>query len=263
MKTSSKSSYSRCAQKICAHYKASGRHELPWRNGSPYQVLVSELMLQQTQVSRVTPKFHLWMERYPTLASLSNTTLEEVLTLWKGLGYQRRAKAIFMIAKNNTIIPNTVDSLLALPGVGRYTASAIMAFAYDTYTPLLETNVRTVLAVELGLDTNTSTEEEKHRAVTDLYKLTALSPKDFYYALMDYGSFLKQKGFSHTSTRRQRAYKGSFRQLRSRVLFALVEKKALPDDPRVGEALVVLEKEGFIKRRAKNESNNSYTYTLA
>ena len=132
-----------CIEEVIAHYRISGRHDLIWRKKiNAYRILVSEIMLQQTQVSRVLPKFQSWMKRYPNLIVLRTSTLQEVLILWQGLGYQRRAKSLLAIAKTVDVIPKSFDDLLLLPGIGKYTASAICAFAYNTFShSVLETNI--------------------------------------------------------------------------------------------------------------------------
>lgn len=245
---------------VLSYYKKYGRHDLIWRkNITPYRILVSEIMLQQTQVSRVLPKFSEWMKKFPTLSSLKKATLEEVLILWQGLGYQRRAKALLVIANITTRLPETYDELLDLPGIGPYTASAICAFAYDTFThPVLETNIRTVL-----IEYFHQGEERIHDGALygdlDLLvrdsKIQKLGARDFYYALMDYGAYLKSKKISHNKKSAhhttQSAYKGSFRELRAKVLFAVIHKKALPVDDRTEDVLAVLIKEGYLIKKAK------------
>ena len=131
-------------------YVKHGRHELPWRQTSdPYQVLVSEMMLQQTQVERVVPKYLAFIERFPNAQSLAAAPLSDVLILWQGLGYNRRAKFLHQAAqavmeKYAGKFPETLSELQMLPGIGVYTAGAIRNFAYALATPLVETNVRTV-----------------------------------------------------------------------------------------------------------------------
>jgi A/G-specific adenine glycosylase len=124
--------------------------EMPWRtNVDPYYVLVSELMLQQTQVDRVIPKFEAFMQAFPSIQDLSNASLAEVLTLWSGLGYNRRAKFLHSAAQKvvndfNGVLPDSLESLVQLPGVGPNTAGAILAYSFNTPVEFIETNVRTV-----------------------------------------------------------------------------------------------------------------------
>lgn len=245
--------------KVIEQYIHKGRHELLWRKSiTPYKILVSEVMLQQTQVSRVMPKFTQWMRTYPTLSALSKAPFKDVLTLWQGLGYQRRAKSLCAIAGITKKIPSSFEELILLPGVGTYTASAICAFAYNTFThPLLETNIRTALIESFYVDSGkvedcvlveTLTLIEKNNAVQKM------GARRWYYALMDYGADLKSRGISHnnksTLFRKQTAFKGSLRQLRAATLFAILHEKPIPQDERIEEVLLQLEEELFIQREA-------------
>ena len=129
-----------------------GRHDLPWRAmGSPYAVLVSEFMLQQTTVATVTPRFHDWMQRFPTLGKLAAASEQEVLSAWEGLGYYSRARRLHaaaqsIVAHHRGEVPVTEPDLLALPGIGAYTVAAIRAFAHDEPAVVLDTNIIRVLA---------------------------------------------------------------------------------------------------------------------
>jgi A/G-specific adenine glycosylase len=252
-------SYEAFLQMLYFWYQEHKRKDLPWRKTKdPYAILVSELMLQQTQVVRVVPKYELWMKTYPTLAALSKARLGEVLALWKGLGYQRRAKALFQIAKEHKAIPKKYDELLTLPGVGSYTASAIMAFAYNVPLPMLETNIRTVL-IEVFHPRSKVVGEEILGKYIELClstkAFTSFGARELYYAFMDYGAYLKSQGVSHNARvkgyRKQTPYKDSMRKLRAEVLFAINEKKEFPKDVRVEDVLRVLAQEGFIKKTTK------------
>jgi A/G-specific adenine glycosylase len=240
---------------VIAYYQNHGRHELVWRKKiSAYKILVSEVMLQQTQVSRVTPKFIEWMKKYPTLTSFAKTNLREVLLLWQGLGYQRRAKALLQIAITTKKLPQTYEALLLLPGIGPYTASAICAFAYDTFShPVLETNIRTALfeyfyqsedAIHDGLLYDTLSRLEKNK------KVRSLGARNWNYALMDFGAYLKSQKISHNKKSlhhvTQSPYKGSSRELRAKVLFAITHNVALPADERLASVLQELTIEKFI-----------------
>lgn len=245
---------------VLAHYKKFGRHDLSWRkNITPYRVLVSEIMLQQTGVPRVLPKFAMWMKTYPTLSALSKASLTDVLKLWQGLGYQRRAKALLDIAKTTKKLPSDYRGLLALKNIGPYTASAIIAFAYDTFPEyLLETNIRTALieAFHQG-----ETKVHDGRLYDDLSRLTKnkvvqkAGARTWYFALMDYGAHLKSLKISHNEKSahytKQSPYKGSVRQLRAKTLFAIAHKEKLPIDERLNEVLDQLVKEKYIVRKEK------------
>ena len=129
-----------------------GRHELPWRRSNdPYHVLVSEFMLQQTTVVTVTPRFEAWMKLFPTLADLASSKEASVLAAWQGLGYYSRARRLHaasraILERHGGMIPNSKTELLTLPGIGDYTASAILAFAYDQPAIVLDTNIARVIA---------------------------------------------------------------------------------------------------------------------
>ena len=132
--------------RILSWYRRSGR-DLPWRRThDPYRVLVSEVMLQQTQVSRVVPAYRRFLRRFPTLRALSRAPLGDVLREWSGLGYNRRARDLHRIARGHSSgLPRTVAGLDALPGIGAYTASAVACFALDQATGFADTNIRRVL----------------------------------------------------------------------------------------------------------------------
>jgi len=140
-------------------HASNGRHDLPWRRFTdPYAVLVSEFMLQQTTVATVTPRFAEWMQIFPTVADLAFATEEEVLTAWQGLGYYSRARRLHAASKtimerHDGMIPSDGEALLALPGIGDYTAAATRAFAYDLHALVLDTNIIRVLSRWANLDT--------------------------------------------------------------------------------------------------------------
>jgi A/G-specific adenine glycosylase len=212
-------------------YTAHGRHELPWRQTKdPYKILVSELMLQQTQVERVIPKYLAFIERFPTTQSLAAASLSEVLILWQGLGYNRRAKYALQCAKviekdQDGHFPTTESGLLELPGIGPYTASAICAFAYNQPVLLIETNVRTVYLYHFFPELFSVTDKE---ILTVLQKtLDTDHPREWYWALMDYGSYLKKilpnpsrRSKQHT---KQSKFSGSLRQVRGEIIRLLTQ----------------------------------------
>jgi A/G-specific adenine glycosylase len=147
-------SRSQFSRKLLTWYDAH-RRDLPWRVPlgqlpNPYHVLVSETMLQQTQVATVLPYFHRFIEKFPTLADLAGADEQVILKMWQGLGYYSRARNLHatakkIVAEQNAQIPRDVESLLKLPGIGRYTAGAIASIAYDTPAPILDGNVARVL----------------------------------------------------------------------------------------------------------------------
>ena len=141
---------------LLAWWERDGRHDLPWRRTrDPWTVLVSELMLQQTQVSRVIPKHEAFMTRFPTLAACASASLGDVVAAWAGLGYNRRAVnlhrcAVEVAARHGGALPDDIDALLALPGIGPYTARAVLVFAFGRDIGLVDTNAGRFVARALG-----------------------------------------------------------------------------------------------------------------
>ncbi|HOI23078.1 MAG TPA: A/G-specific adenine glycosylase [Spirochaetales bacterium] len=213
--------------------KASACHrDLPWRRTrDPYAIMVSEYMLQQTQVVRVVPKYSAWLERFPDFQALAESATQEVLRYWSGLGYNRRALALQTSARTvarqyGSRLPEDEKSLRGLPGVGKYTARAILAFAFDRPTVFLETNIRAVLLKHFFPEERQVAEatlEEKAALVVDTE-----APRKWYNALMDYGAELKRVEENHSvrssNYRKQMAFAGSFRSLRGAVLKRLLEQ---------------------------------------
>ena len=146
------------SESISKWYLTLGRNNLPWRkNVSPYRVWISEIMLQQTQVKTVVPFFKRFIKKYPSLKSISNASEEEILALWTGLGFYRRAKNIFktkeIIKKDfKNIFPKKFDELILLPGIGKSTAGAIMSIAYQKPYPILDANVKRVISRYKNID---------------------------------------------------------------------------------------------------------------
>ncbi|DAB29123.1 MAG TPA: A/G-specific adenine glycosylase [Sulfurimonas sp. UBA12504] len=175
--------------KLLSWYKTHGRHELPWRNTDDvYHVYVSEIMLQQTQVKRVLEEFYpQFLEKFPTLESLSQAEEADVLAAWSGLGYYSRARNLHASAKLcPQILPQSYHELLKLPGIGRYTASAICSFAYNQQIGVVDTNIERVLKRFFAL----AFEGEK-----ELYKqaenfVDEQFPRAHNLALMDLGSLV-------------------------------------------------------------------------
>ena len=135
-------------------YRTNAR-DLPWRRTSdPYRILVSEIMLQQTQVDRVVPKYRAFLARFPTLRALARAPLADVLRAWSGLGYNARAKRLWecakvIVATHAARVPSDIETLRALPGIGPYTASAVASFAFDAREAVVDVNVRRVLSRSL------------------------------------------------------------------------------------------------------------------
>lgn len=245
------------------YYEREGRHTLPWRRTrNPYHILVSEIMLQQTQVDRVIPKYRAFLKQFPSLKRLREVPLGEVLTLWQGLGYNRRAKMLHASARKivdeyGGVFPRTYSALVALPGVGPYTAGAMMAFAFNEAVPIIETNIRTVFIHHFFHDATDVSDTEIGRLIG--ITLDTEKPREWYYALMDYGAYIKRTqgnpNSRSTEYTRQPAFKGSDREIRGAVIRLLTEKsqmrmqllKKLPfEDGRIDAQLMKLVHEGMI-----------------
>ena len=215
-------------------YKKQGRHDLPWRKTKdPYRILVSEIMLQQTQVERVIPKYKDFIKKWPTAAELAKASLGGVLKEWQGLGYNRRAKLLHQCAY--TIIndskgrwPKEYDELKRLPGIGPYTAGAVMAFAYNKPVPIIETNIRTVFLHHFFKNKSDVDDVAVMRLVERT--LDQKNPREWYWALMDYGTHLK-KEFGNPNKKskhyaKQSKFAGSDRQIRGAIVRALSRGQA-------------------------------------
>lgn len=215
---------------VWAYYKKHGRHDLPWRaTKDVYRILVSEIMLQQTQVDRVIPYYKAFLKKFPTAKKLAAAPLSDVLTAWQGLGYNRRAKMLHAAAKKlATHAQYDPSELQLLPGVGPYTARAVAAFAFNNDGVVIETNIRTVIIHHFFEDA----EKVSDADIADV--LAKVLPKgkarEWYSALMDYGAHLKRQGISHNARTRgytkQSAFAGSLRQVRGAILRRLSQGRA-------------------------------------
>lgn len=244
-------------------YKKEGR-SFAWRNVlDPYKIVVSELMLQQTQTSRVIEKFEKWIEHFPSFASLAEASLFHVLRIWQGLGYNRRGKYLHEIAKRmveqyNGVVPNDPEVLITFPGIGKYTASSICAFAFNSPTVCVETNIRTVF-IHFFFQ-NIAIIHDRDIEIFVAQTVDETNPREWYYALMDYGVMLKKKGqVSNVRSAhyiKQNRFEGSDRQIRGKIIQILtkVKKVELPElvsefegDPqRIMQMVDDLTKEGLI-----------------
>ncbi len=181
-------------RRLLAWYATHGR-DLPWRRTRvPYRVLVSEIMLQQTQVDRVVPKYREFLRRYPTLRRLAAADVDDVRRLWYPLGYNIRPLRLHAIARETLAryrgrLPDRVDALLGLPGVGRYTASAILSFAYGRDVAVLDTNVRRVLG-RVFAGPRAPAAARSDRALWRLAESLVPAGRgyDFNQAIMDFGA---------------------------------------------------------------------------
>lgn len=249
---------------VWEYYQANGRHALPWRlDTSPYSVMVSELMLQQTQVQRVIPKYELFIKTFPTIQALASAELGNVLKAWSGLGYNRRAKFLHQAAQViahdfDGRFPEDVHELMKLPGIGKNTAGAISAYAFNQPTVFVETNIRTVFIHHFFADSHAVPDN----AVSELVAQTIDQehPREWYWALMDYGAYLKQTvgNRNHQSKHytKQSKFAGSNRQIRGQVIRLLSEKprtkqelSRLITDKRLSEILEHLTSEELIQKQ--------------
>jgi A/G-specific adenine glycosylase len=191
-----KQSVSQVGKKIRAYYVQHGRHTLPWRKTTdPYAVLVSEIMLQQTQVDRVIPYFLRFIKRFPRVQSLARCDLKTVLTFWSGLGYNRRGKMLHdaskvILVKYKGTVPTSRHDLESLPGVGPYTAGAIRAFAFNMPDVFIETNIRALVLHHFFPRSKNVDDACVMPYVAALVHMQ--EPRMIYAALMDYGAYVKQ-----------------------------------------------------------------------
>jgi A/G-specific adenine glycosylase len=242
--------------KVWDYYRSYGR-DLAWRHDpTPYEVLVTELMLQQTQVARVMERYPRWMKRFPSFEDLANASVAEVLEEWQGMGYNRRALYLHRIAtavvgEYRGVLPSDPAELVKLPGVGANTAGSVAAFAFNAPVVFIETNIRRVFLHEFFTDMDDVSDKELMPLIAEA--LDQEHPREWYYALMDYGSYLA-KTVSNPNRRSkhhviQSKFEGSTRQIRGEILRQLMKgpkAKFAITDARLSGVLSALEKEGFI-----------------
>lgn len=254
-------------------YRIHGKN-LPWRNtDNPYNILVSEIMLQQTQVERVVKKYNQFIRIFPDFLSLSEASLQDILKAWQGLGYNRRALALkniaqIVVSKYAGHLPSDVEQLTILPRIGKTTASEIAAFAYNQSAIFIETNIRTLFIHFFFQDQNNIRDKDILPFIEKT--LDKSNPREWYYALMDYGVMQKKRDKSIIKKSahyvRQKAFEGSNRQIRGTIIRALINDGNMTENKiiikinvnpsQVKENLAQLEKEGLIKKKGR-------TYTIA
>lgn len=242
---------------VLRFYQKNGRHTLPWRKTkSPYHILVSELMLQQTQVERVIPKYQSFIKKWPTCASLADSKLADVLMEWQGLGYNRRAKFLWecanaVVRERAGVFPKYYKELQKLPGIGPYTAGAVLAFAYNVPVPIIETNIRTVIIHHFFPKKENISEDEILRVVERT--LPESNVRVWYAALMDYGSYLKRahgnKNIQSSSYLKQSAFKGSNREVRGTIVRLLAQQN------HISQRLLYKKLDHFPKERVITQLN--------
>jgi A/G-specific adenine glycosylase len=252
------------------HYRREGRHALPWRifprslpaGRRAYRIVVSEIMLQQTQVTRVLAFYPVFLKRFPSFRVLAKTPRREVLKYWQGLGYNRRAVALHRLAteimtRHGGTLPRDPEALMKLPGLGRATAGSVAAFAFNLPVPFVETNIRRVFLHHF-FPRAKKVREEKILALVE-QALPAARAREWYSALMDYGAWLAKRTENpnrrHARYRRQPAFAGSSRELRGKLVKHLLSHPRAQAAslarifseplPRVKKILAALTKEGL------------------
>jgi A/G-specific adenine glycosylase len=294
------------------NYYEGNKRDLPWRRTTnPYYILISEVMLQQTQVSRVILKYEEFIKKFGTIESLAKASKAEVLTIWQGLGYNRRAlflkrtcETLFEQNPKKPKFPTTREELLKLPGIGQSTAGALLAFAFNTPVPFIETNIRAVFLYFFFKESSSVSDIHIYELLQETlnHKKQKENPREWYYALYDYGTMLKAKlGREKTALHKQSKhynkqskFKGSNREIRGAILRLFTKLSKINEEKicallnmelshrtptdiskQVASSLASLEKEGFIQKTGAKASKNgtrpslqggkstSPTYTLS
>ncbi|MCU0630662.1 MAG: A/G-specific adenine glycosylase [Methanoregulaceae archaeon] len=251
-------------EKLLDFYRRNGRHDLLWRKTTnPYYILVSEIMLQQTQVPRVMVKYPQFISAFPDVWSLADASLADVLGVWKGMGYNRRAIALreiagLVVSRFSGVIPDNEVVLCGFPGIGKATAGSIVAFAFNRPTVFIETNIRRVyIHCFFGEQVPVSDSEIMPIVAKTL---DVRQPREWYYALMDYGSVLGRRSPNpnrrSTKYNRQTAFEGSDRQIRGQVLGLLLRDGTMKENEliatigespeRTRQILLALARDGFV-----------------
>lgn len=232
-------------ERVYDHYRRNKR-SFPWRDiGDPYKVAVSEIMLQQTPVDRVVGKYETFVEKFPTVDALAQASLRDVLAVWSGLGYNRRARALCQLAQRvvhefDGKIPRSQTLLQTFPSIGPATAASTCAFAFNLPTVFIETNIRSVF-IHCFFSDGCDVKDADLLPLIE-QTLDRHNPRKWYYALMDYGVMVKKlyrnpsrKSAHHV---RQSNFIGSDRQIRGRILKVLIDEGAVSFD-RLGAVLEI------------------------
>jgi A/G-specific adenine glycosylase len=251
-------------RKIIYHYYETAGRDLPWRlTHDPYEILISEIMLQQTQVERVLTMYGPFLAQFPGFRDLAQAPLRDILAAWQGLGYNRRARALQGLAQRVMAdfggqLPADRRLLQSLPGIGAATAGALMSFAFEQPVVFVETNIRRVYLHFFYPEQDKVPDKQLFPLI--LLTMDALRARPWYYALMDYGAKLK-KTIPNPNRRsalytRQTAFSGSDREIRSLILRLfltnpeLSEKNVLAriasDATRIKKILQQLRRENFL-----------------
>jgi A/G-specific adenine glycosylase len=248
------------------------KRDFAWRHvDNPYYVVVSEIMLQQTQTHRVISKYEQFITTFGGFESLAAASLRDVLTVWQGLGYYRRARFLHQLAQTvvneyGGILPQDPKLLQTLPGIGPNTAGSICAFAFNKPVVFIETNIRTVFIDSFFGNKDNITDKELLPLINA--SVDHDNPREWYYALMDYGVFLKARKINPSRKsahyNKQSKFEGSDRQIRAKIVKLITDKEAIAhqdlmhiidnDTVRVEKIIDKLIAEQFIKK-----SNDMYS----
>jgi A/G-specific adenine glycosylase len=256
-------------KEIWRYYRAAGR-SLPWRQTqNTYFILVSEIMLQQTQVARAEVFYEKFIKKFPSIAVLAKAERGEVLEVWQGLGYNRRALALHKLAEMvlkeyGGKLPRDRAALESLPGIGPYTAGAIRTFAFNEPDVFIETNIRRVF-IHFFFPRSTKVVDKKILSLIEK-TLDPKKPREWYFALMDYGAMLGISAKGDNPNRRsahyakQSKFSGSDREVRGKILRLVLVKKKISigelecaisqPKERIQKIAVALAKEGFMQKKA-------------
>ncbi len=259
---------------IWAHYRRAGRGALPWRHTrDPYAILVSEIMLQQTQVARVEEYYKKFLKQFPDFAALAQARSSAVLAAWQGLGYNRRAMflkrtAEIVVEQYGGRLPRDRVMLESLPGIGKGTSGSLMAFAFNSPEIFIETNIRRVFIHFFFKKRKKVTDAELERYIES--SIDRKNPREWYWALMDYGAVMGAAGAAmkvlnpnrrSAHYKKQTAFAGSDRELRGKIVRATLDaarnkiegSKFLREmnisPAQFNKVITGLEKEGFIVRK--------------
>lgn len=251
---------------VYGYYRRHSR-KLPWRRTrDPYKILVSEIMLQQTQVPRVIEKYQEFMRAFPTTRRLARAPLRRIMAVWQGLGYNRRALllkklAMEVVRHHGAKIPQSAEALASLPGIGHATASAICVYAFNQPKIFIETNIRSVFIHHFFKDKNSISDQALLPFIQST--LDRAHPRRWYSALMDYGVFLKSTVVNPSRKsahyKKQSRFEGSDRQLRGRILRSVLKKGKASEaslleecggsQQKINRIILQLCREGLLQRR--------------
>ncbi|MCP4129928.1 MAG: A/G-specific adenine glycosylase [bacterium] len=209
------------------------KRNFPWRNTKDsYHIVVSEVMLQQTQAHRVVDKFTHFITEFPSVEALAAAPLNKVLAAWQGLGYNRRGKMLHQLAQqvmaqHKGVVPGTPEELVSLPGIGKATAASICAFGFNKPVVFIETNIRTVF-IHFFFPGQEKVSDDDILPFAEK-TLDKNKPYHWYSALMDYGTMLKKEypnpGRKSAHHQKQSKFEGSHRQVRGKILKILLEEE--------------------------------------